>query len=171
MAPNYDYLAGLVDGEGSFIVTLSPRKRKTGIISIALYMWFSIGLSNEGVGLVHQLAKWLVQNGIKGYVTESKRQAQLRIVEMNSLKMLCDGLNGKLVIKQPILENFELILRLRRQHKIDHSYKFKKVWTEELIDYHRTVAVIWDSICKSRNKTPYFYESKLFSMLDKKGVF
>lgn len=170
MALNYDYLAGLVDGEGSFIVTLSPRKRKTGIISVGLYMWFSIGLSNEGVGLVHRLAKWLAQDGIKAYVKENKRQAQLRIVKIDSLKMLCDRLNGKLVIKQDILKNFELILRLRIQHKSDYPHKFKKAWTEELVDYHRTVAVIWDSIRKSRNRTPHFYENKLFSMLDRKGV-
>jgi len=168
MALNYDYTAGLFDGEGSFIVTLSQRKRKAGSTSIALYMWVSIGQSHaNGKDLIEQVVEFLKQDGINAYPKTSGNATQLRIVEIESLLKFCERLSGKLLLKQEPLENFEMILRLRQQKNIALK---NRTWSEELLDFYRTVAIIWDTTYRSRFHEKNYYESKLFAMLEQKGI-
>lgn len=167
MALNYDYTAGLFDGEGSFVVTLSQRKRKAGSTSIALYMWVSIGQSHaNGKDLIEQVVEFLKQDGINAYPKTFGNATQLRIVEVESLVKFCERLSGKLVLKQEPLENFEMILRLRQQNLDLKS----RSWSEQKLEFYRTVAVIWDSTYRSRWHEKNYYESKLFAMLEQKGI-
>lgn len=118
---NYDYLAGLIDGEGSFIVCISPRKRKGGTISIGLYMWIAIGQSYyDGAKLMQKITKWLNKEGIKTFLMKPAESwngvkvQSLHISEFDSLRELCHRLNGHLILKQEALENFALILEMRK---------------------------------------------------------
>jgi len=180
---NYDYLAGLFDGEGSFVVSISERKRNDDKISLSLYMWASITQASQGgQRLLEQVAEWLNNEGIRARLLKSTTHLQLRVVHMNSLEKLCDRLNGKLLLKQDELENFRLILSLRKRHQETEAkyrsingfrgggYLKYKEWTDELIDYYRTIAIIWDNTIRSRNRPLHYCEQKLFSILERKGL-
>jgi len=132
-------------------------------------MWVSIGLT-DSEQLLEEIAKLLTEDGIKASLQgKGKRVIQLRIVEVESLKKFCDRLSGKLRLKQEALENFELILGIREKH-YQESLHTHPDWTDELVDYYRTIAVVWDNTFRSRNRQPNYYETKLFTMLEQKGI-
>jgi len=149
-------------------------------------MWISIGQSHDGMELLENVADFLNKDGIKArvkfYRSEGKTEAQLRVAAINSLDKLCYRLSGKLLLKQETLENFQLILQLRKEHSQQRpTFRFFKgfcgggtlkckKWTKNLIDYYRTIAIVWDNSYRAKNREPHFYETKLFAILKKMGI-
>lgn len=180
MELNYDYLAGLIDGEGSFVVTISPRKRKTGKITVVLYMWITIGQSyHDGRELITAITKWLNKQGIKTfimkpYLTKSGvLSLQLRIAEIHSLRLICHRLNGKLILKQEALENFAMILEMRWARwnsRSKHKGSAIPLFIKEKEDFYRTVAIIWDAYREKRHHRSWkkSLEKKYLDILEMK---
>jgi len=148
------YLAGLFDGEGSFIVTVSLKKRRKGW-SIVIYQWADIGLTTEdGKKLLEELAEWLRVREIHCWVkhdgnSTNYKNYTLRVSNILSLIKFCQLLNGELRLKQRLLENFELITRLRQERgsglwvwSKKHHPRYKD--NQLAYEWFEQIAIIWD---------------------------
>jgi len=180
---NYAYLAGLIDGEGSFIIAMSPRKRKTGTYSIALYQWFTISQSHpDGKNLMEELNLWLTKEGIRSFLmTPIKNKFNnslsytLRIAHLDSLIKLCNRLNGKLILKQEALANFLMVLQIRKERRQKKpslkGHKFPP-FSKQCEEFYRTVAIIWDNFRGTLHHRLWkkSMEERLNEILDRKTL-
>jgi len=190
------YIAGLFDGEGYFAVTISPKKRKkkkTGeeYYSVVVYQRAQISMTKEDAKtLFVELKKWLSTQGIRANVfsngqshfrngNKNHQYYTLRIESLPSIIKLCVLLNGKLRMKQALLESFELIARMRQETGNSlwywderHFPQYKNL--QEAYEWFEQIAIIWDDVReneyepKHSKKINYDLRAKLQGIWNKK---
>lgn len=154
------YIAGLFDGEGSFVVSISLKRRKPRqngkqSLSIAVYQYVGIAQSKEtGKQLLENIRDWLKTQGIHSYVPHNGETTKwnpvyaLRITGNDNILKFCQLVNGKLLLKQELMENFELITRIRKGYKRlwkwndRHYLKYENL--QNAYKWYEQIAIIWD---------------------------
>ena len=154
------YIAGFFDGEGSFVVGISLKRRKPrqngkSSLSISVYQHIGIAQSKDvGKQLLYNIRDWLKTQGINANVPPNGKTTKLnpvyalRITSRESISKFCQLMNGKLLLKHELMENFELINEIRKGYiKLwewdeNHHPKYKNL--QEAYEWFEQIAIIWD---------------------------
>ena len=111
---NWDYIAGFLDGDGSFFLSNHTNKKQR---------IFRFSLANDNIGCLLEIQNFLTAHKLKSiiqpYTKANKRHFMLRVNKQHDLLILANQLQGKVIIKRKsILDAIETIPKMNLRHPI-----------------------------------------------------
>jgi len=146
------YLAGLIDGDGSFLVYFNRNKTKEGEERLSCVLRLKISSTNRE--FLEKLRKKLGMGGVYPYNSKGERNHSeaygFYVSNFNDFQRIIKMVDGKLLLKQEELEKIKEIVSIIQKKREERGVKapFTK---EELL----RIAEIRDTLQRKKRKSNY----------------
>lgn len=161
------YIAGLFDGEGSPIFTITA-KTSHGRRCLSIRHWITIGLSYDtGRETLERVAEFLNSIDIKASVYKpTSKHWVLRIASRESIIRFCDLVEDQLIIKADRIRVFkEIMSLLLNTPKASRWHPY----TSEHYDFYRRLCKMWDDVrAKDQSMRKCKSGTQIFATLEEK---